>query len=214
MVLSLISLAAREGERVAVTFEIRNGEDRQRECFLIPASLVADLHLSVGEVDAELYDAVVHGAQVHTALRRGLGILGYGRSSEKILCRKLRMKGIRREIAEEAVAELLRQGYLNPREDALFEAEKCVQKLWGARRIGAALSEKGYDREAVGFALYSLEDEGVDYTELCAERIRRSGRGIPTDHDARQKLVASLLRYGFEAAEIREAIRTVAEEND
>ncbi len=214
MVLTLVSLSAREGEQIAVTFEIRNGVDRQRECFLIPTTLVADLRLTIGEVDVSCYDAVVHGSEVHAALKRGLGILSYGRASERMLCRKLQLKGIRREIAEEAVAELRRQGYLNPSEDARYDAEKCIRKLWGKRRIISALLEKGYDRDTVRFALDSLEDEDVDYTELCVERIRQTGKGIPSDPDGRRKLTASLVRYGFESGEIREAFRIVSREEE
>ena len=213
MVLTLVSLAAREGEQIAVTFEIQSGENRQREIFLIPATLLADLHLTVGEVDTSCYEAVVHGAGVHSAVKRGLAILGWGGASERMLCRKLQMKGISREIAEEAVSELLRRGCLNPLSDASYEAEKCARKLWGRRRICSALLEKGYDRRIVSQAMNSLEDEGVDYIELCVERVRRLGRGVPSDPNERRKLVASLMRYGFENGEIREAFRVLSRED-
>ena len=209
MVLTLVSLSAREGDQIAVSFEIRNGEGVQQEQFLIPTALVADLRLASGEVDRSCYDAVVRGAELHAAIKRGLRILSYGSASEKMLCRKLQMKGIRREIAEEAVAELCCQGYLNPTEDALREADRCVRKLWGRRRIVSALLEKGYPRDSIENVLDSLSNDGVDFVEVCAERIRTCVGELPTDPSDRRKLVASLVRYGFESCEIREAFRSV-----
>lgn len=210
MVLALVSLSAREGEQIAVSFEIRNGEDIQREQFLVPASLVADLRLVKGEVDRACYDAVVRGSELHAAIKRGLGILSYGSASERMLCRKLQMKGIRREIAEEAVEALRRQGYLNPAEDALREADRCIRKLWGRRRIVSALLEKGYSRAVIQETLESLSDDGVDFVEVCAERLRTHVGAVPADLNDRRKLVASLMRYGFENDEIREAFRLIS----
>ncbi len=214
MVLTLVSLSAREGEQIVVSFEIRNGEDTQRERFLIPVSLVADLRLAVGEVDRACYDAVVRGAELHAAVKRGLGILSYGSASERMLCRKLQMKGIRLEIAREAVEMLKDQGYLNPSEDALREAERCIRKLWGRRRIVSALREKGYSHESIREAIEALSEDGMDFAELCAERIRKQVGELPTDPQDQRKLVASLMRYGFESGEIRLALRMVSRENE
>ena len=212
MTVTILSLSARGSEEVAVTFELREGEHSQRETFLIPVSLVVDLRLCVGECDRACYDAVCYGAEVFRAVRRGLSILGYGSCSERALCRKLMAKGTAREIAEEAVRQLSRMGYLNGGADALREAERCVAKHWGKRRIAATLFSKGYDQEYVRDALDALEDEGVEYSQLCAERIRMQVGVVPSEPAARRKLIASLERYGFTSSEIREAFRIVTQE--
>lgn len=207
----LVSLAARGDEEIAVTFEIRSGEHTQKETFVAPVSLVADLRLKTGACDTDCYDAVSRGAEVGSAVKRGLYILGYGSCSERSLVRKLVSKGFSKEIAEAAVAELDRRGYLNEDADALREAEKCIAKLWGQRRIAATLMTKGFEQEAIQHALYTLEDQGIDYAELCAERIRRKDGEVPTEPDDRRRMMASLQRNGFSISEIREAFRMLEE---
>ena len=212
MTVTIVSLAARGEGEISVSFEIRSGEHCQREQFLITAALCADLHLCVGECGTDCYDAVSRGAELCSAVKRGLYLLGYGSCSERTLQRKLMMKGFSAEISAEAVRELCRRGYLDAESDAKREAERCVAKLWGTRRIVATLYQKGYPQEAVKAAIHFLEDEGVDYVDLCAERIRRKEGSVPGDPDTRRRLTASLERNGFSFSEIREAFARVAQE--
>lgn len=213
MTVSIVSLAARGEGEISVAFEIRSGEHCQREQFLITAELCAELGLRVGACGPDCYDAVSRGAELCSAIKRGLYLLGYGSCSERALQRKLVGKGFSSEIASEAVAELCQRGYLDPRSDAAREAERCVAKLWGRRRIVATLYRKGYDQEVVEYALACLEDDGVDFAQLCAERLRRASGALPTDADDRRRLIASLERNGFSFSEIREAFSIVAQED-
>lgn len=213
MTVSIVSLAARGEDEIAVCFEIRSGEHLQKQSFTVSAAAVADLRLQTGACDRELYDAVAHESSIFSAVKKGLYLLGFGRCSEKALCRKLMAKGIDREIATEAVGELSRRGYLNAENDAKREAERQAAKLWGRRRIAAALFEKGYEQTAIVGALDALEDEGIDYIELCSERLRRTLRELPCEPDAKRKLIASLERCGFSRDEIREAWKIICREN-
>lgn len=213
MTVTLTSLAARAEDEIAVTFEIKSGDNVQKETFLVSAALVADLRLCKGETTRECFDAVAHGAKVRRAVKRGLGFLAYGSCSERTLCQKLVLKGIDRDIAQRAVLEIKKAGYLDAQADALREAERCVAKLWGKRRIAATLFSKGYDDDAVKSAMYSLEDNGIYFPDVCAERIRRFTGDIPEDRAQREKLIASLVRYGFSHSEIKEAFSLVAEDN-
>lgn len=211
MTVTILSLSARGAESVAVTFELRCGEQTQRESFLLSPAQVADLGLCRGESNQACYDAVSTCARIYEAKKRGVILLGYGGCSEQALCRKLVAKGISREIAHMAVAELVSEGYVDPTADALREAERCVAKEWGKRRIVATLRAKGYADEAIRAAMYALEDAEVDFVALCAERIQKQVGVVPSEPAARQKLFASLERYGFSSAEIREAMRRLAE---
>ena len=214
MTVSIVSLAARGEDEIAVTFEIRSGEHLQRESFTVSASAVADLRLQKGECDRDRYDAVAREAEIFAAIKKGLYLLGFGRCSEKMLRRKLTAKGIESEIATEAVAELTRRGYLNDEGDAKREAERQAAKLWGRRRIAAALFEKGYGQSEISSALDALEDEGIDYVALCAERMRRTLKALPETPEQKRKLKASLERYGFSSSEIREAWQRFVHENN
>ncbi len=212
MTVTLISLSARGERDIAAIFAVEDGEHVQKETYLISSADVVDLKLSCGPCTPECMDAVAKAAEVRHAVKRGLYLLGYGTCSPKQLCRKLMRKEISKSIAEEAVRVLVREGYLNPTADALREAERCIGKLWGKKRIAAALFAKGYPSAITEKTLLTLEDMGVDYAELCAERIRRTVDGVPTDREKQQKLFAALTRYGFSSEEIREAFRKVINE--
>ena len=207
MTVSVLSISARGEREIAVTFEIRNGELAQKECFLLSASVFADLRLAVGECDRDTFDAVSDAAELYRATKKGLSLLGYGASSQKALYRKLVLKGFSKDIAQRATLELSESGYINENSDAVREAERGVSKLWGKKRIIAHLRSKGYPDEAIKEAVYSLEDSGIDFAQLCAERLERDIDSLPRDPKEMQKLVASLMRYGFSGGEIKKAIK-------
>ncbi len=209
MTVAVLSVSARQGDGIAVAFEIRDGEKLQKECFIISAAAFADMGLCVGECDRDRFDAVCEAAELYSAKKRGLNILGYGACSETGLCRKLVSKGISKETAKKAVAELAAEGYINADADAHREAEKCVAKLWGRKRIAVTLRQKGYSDESVRSALYALEDSGVDFAELCGERLSRTVSELPSDPKEKQKIIASLMRYGFSITEIKEAMKKI-----
>ena len=209
MRIAITSLSARGESGIAVTLEINSAEHSQRETFLLDGRAVADLGLKVGECSREVFEEIEHASRVCTAKNKALFLLGYGASSPKNLARKLVMKGISKDIATDAVKELLADRFLDPREDARREAEKCVSKLLGRKRITATLFEKGYTERDIKYALASIEADGVDYIELCAERIRRSSTAIPDTPDEKRKLVSKLERYGFSLTEIKEAFNKI-----
>ena len=118
---------------------------------------------------------------------------------------KLRSKGFSPDTAAEAAAYLVALGYINERKDAEREAERCVAKLWGRRRIAAALYEKGYSEGAVRGAMELLDR--VDFDEQCSALIRKKFGGVPDEPRERQKLFAALVRYGYSPSEIKNAFR-------
>ena len=209
MTVTLLSLADRGSDEILAIFEVRQDANVHKEQFLLSAVQVADLGLRVGKGDCETYDRAEYAAKEHAAMKRALNILGYGSCSERMLVRKLTMKGIEREMAENTVAELCRRGFLDSTEGAIRETERCLAKQWGRRRIVAALYSKGYSDEMVRSAMEYLEESNVDEVELCADRIRRTVRELPTDPYARRKLMASLERYGFSLSQIKEAFARI-----
>lgn len=212
MTVRILSLADRGGEEISVFFELQSGEYTEKKKFLLSTTQVADLGLRVGECERACYDAVEYAAKLHIAIKRALMTLGYGSCSEKMLCRKLVMKGVERGIAEDAVAELCERGLLNSSASALREVERCVAKLWGRRRIMASLYEKGYSDRTVKEAISSLSK--VDEVELCIRRIEKQAGEIPTDPTERKKLIASLERYGFLPSQIKEAFVKISQNSN
>ena len=207
MTVTVVSLLSRGERGIEVCFEISDGEHIDKETFLVGIDTVATLNIKKGECDKELFDKVSEASRLYSAVRRGTNILGYGACSEKGLTRKLIAKGEDPAVVACAVKELVKRGYIDPHADAAREAEKCARKLWGKRRIVAELYKKGYSEDSVKNALYSLEDNEVDFVEICAERIRMTVKELPSDPMAKRKLTMGLQRYGFSLAEIKEAMR-------
>lgn len=212
MTVRVLSLAERGSEEISVTFALQSGELLQKQSFLLSTAQVADLRLKVGDCDRACYENVEYAAQLHAAKKRALQMLSYGDCSEKMLCRKLVQKGVAREVAEDTVAELCLEGFLNPSESARREVERCVKKLWGRRRIAATLFEKGYSDRTAKEALRLLRE--IDEVELCVRRIEKQAGEIPTDPAERKKLIASLERYGFLPSQIKESFIKISQKND
>lgn len=207
MRVAVCSITATEREEIAVCFSLEERGEATRQRLILSAEQLRGLRLSVGECTAEDYERALRAARLHEALRRGLSSLAYGACSSGRLIQKLRAKGIGREFAEEAVRILLSEGYLSDEDNAVREAEKCVSKGWGKRRILSDLCQKGYSKEAVSAALCALEDGETDFVALCAEQMTRRLRDLPKTPEEKQKLFAAMMRLGYANDEIREAYR-------
>ena len=208
MTVFVTSIAAvNAGEEIRIAFELRSdgGEHVQRESFVISSRKYLVMGIEKGENTVDVYEAVAREAEVWSAVKRGVALLNYGACSEKALRMKLVAKGFDKDIAAEAVAEISSTGVMNEDGDALREAQKCFDKLWGRRRITSELFSKGYSAEAVAFAVSALEEAGVDYAENCRRLMLKRRARATDDLRERQKIFAAMSRYGYSAGEIKEA---------
>ena len=201
------AVAVNSGAEINVTFLIQSedGENSQRQSLLISSKQYLVLGISKGECSAELFDEAERSAEIWSAVKKGMSVLGYGACSKKALRAKLTGKGFSKDVAAEAVDELEAMGLLNEKGDAHREAQRSACKLWGKKRIVAGLYEKGYSPEAVRFALLALEDEETDFVLNCRSLIRKKYGTLPNDPVERKKAISSLLRYGYSLSEIKEA---------
>ncbi len=208
MKLYVTSVGARSaGEEICVSFELTSdgGEHADRQSFVISTRQYLLRGVEKGESDTGVYDAVSHDAEIWEAAKRGMRILGYGPCSRAAMRAKLIAKGIEAVTADEAVCYLDEMGVLDERVGAVCEARRGAEKLWGQKRIIAALYEKGYSADSVNAAMNVLEDDGVDYVENCSRLIEKKYGVMPRDKNAAQKAIASLIRYGYSISEIKEA---------
>lgn len=210
MQIEICSLCAAGEDEIAVSIEMRAADRSEKRRLVIPSETYIELGLSKGECSRELYDTLEREADIYTAYRRGLAILGYGACSKRMLTSKLISKGIDRSIAGIAVEKIESRGYIAEDASARREAERCAAKLWGESRIRAHLNSKGYGKDAVDDAMFSLEDAGVDFEENCVKLVESKCKCIPSDRLAIQKLVASISRYGYSLSEVKSAINAVA----
>ena len=192
---------------IIVAFELRDGERRSTSRFLISDGAYTELSLSVGVSDLYTYDAVERESRIYAAYKRALYLLGYASSSRRELQRKLTVKGYEPEFSALALDRLEANGLLCESDFALREAEKCLSKLWGEGRIRAHLLEKGYTAESVNAVFFTFEDSGVDFDENCALLIKKKYPITPSDKKDLQKIIASLMRYGYSLSQIKQALR-------
>lgn len=196
-----------EGETVSVVLaepDPDGGKPRRIKLYLL-VEQYADLGVKVGRISIERFDLLVEAGKLCAAIRRGMGLLQYGDKSARRLAYKLNAKGIDRETATAAAAYLSEKGYIREDDTARLRAEQGVRKGWGLRRICEDLRAQGFTADAVEDAVEALSE--VDFTENCAAVIRKKYGDVPEERPARQKMVAALMRLGYDSEEIREAMR-------
>ena len=202
------------GDSVCIGIELcdksRNLSESRR--YTVTTPLYADLGVCRGVITKELLSKIERAATLSAAWQRGLSILAYGANSAHALTLKLRQRGFDAEVAERAVELIRAQGYLHEDNDARREAERCLAKGWGLRRIGQYLRQRGYDADAVSAALEQLGDE--DFDERCACVARKYCSAPPKDSKQKQKMIAHLLRYGYDMSEIRHAMEYAWQNDD
>lgn len=157
-----------------------------------------------GEITEEEYRHYREEADFCEAVGIGMRSLGAGTESRARLLQKLKVRGVAPDVAREAAEELARRGFLDEIAGAVREAERGLSKYWGDRRILADLRAKGYPEVAREAAKKRLAGEDPE-ARLRALLQRRHIRA-PQDEKEAAKLFASLIRYGYEPAQIRACI--------
>ena len=205
----VLSVPAEEAQRLVSGTETarRDGTDGKPtkvKLHLLPEQY-AELGVRMGEITAERADELMEAGKLCKAVRRGMALLEYGDQSVRKLAYKLTAKGVDRVTADRAAAYLAERGYIREDNTATLRAEQGHRKGWGPRRIREDLRAQGFTADAVDEAMESLAE--ADWTESCAAAIRKKYGEVPTDRARRQKLIAALMRLGYDADTVREAMR-------
>lgn len=196
-----------DGAEVLLRITLESGEHREERRLLLTTEQYCELKPCRGEISEEFFERLEEAAELCAALRSGENLLSFGANSVQLLAQKLMRRGFTRDVASAAAERLARMGLINETEDLRREVEKCLRKLWGAKRIGSHLWSRGFGSEAMTTLSALLEE--VDFSANCAALIRRHYVGIPTDPDERRRMIASLSRYGYTLTEIRSAIAKI-----
>ncbi len=191
------------GNVVEIAVHVTQGENTEKKYFKVLSSDFVSMRLSKGEINPELCDELERADRRCDAYLRAINILSFGANTARTLLIKLRRRGIDETSAKEAVEMLCDRGYLNEEEDLVREIERCIRKKWGKGRIMAHLHAKGYDEEGVSQAEETLSE--VDFGEKCLELLCDKCDEIPRELKERQRLIASLSRYGYSMSEIKYA---------
>lgn len=197
------------GSEVALRIALDNGEQRELRSLPLTVAQYCELRVQKGEISEEEFERIEAASELCQAIRAGEHLLSYGPNSEKTLTRKLMQRGYSREMSATATQKLCEMGLIDEYADVRREVEKCLAKLWGAKRISAHLWSKGFSSEAIA-TMGELTAE-VDFSYNCARLINKHYGGIPTDSDELRRMTAGLSRYGYSIGEIKTAIKTLKE---
>lgn len=202
--------AQNDGAEVAVRVLLENGEHREEKRLLLSAEQYFEIKPTRGVISEELYDRMEEASVLCQAIHTGEHLLSYGANTVQQLTQKLLRRGYLRETAATAARKLEEMGLINEQNDLQRELEKCLRKLWGAKRIQAHLWSRGFGAEAMA-ELPTLLLE-VDFVGNCAAMIRKHYGSLPASLDDRRRIIASLGRYGYSLGEIRAAFSIVERE--
>lgn len=195
---------------VAVQIVLENGEHREQKSLLLTMEQYCELMPVKGEISEEQYEELERASELCMALRCGEHLLSYGSNSVSALSAKIVRRGFSAKVAAEAAERLCEMGLIDEVSDVRREVEKCVRKLWGAKRIRAHLWSRGFASESLAELPVLLEQ--IDFVENCTRLIQKHYGSIPTDADERRRLTDRLCRYGYSITEIREAFRSIQAE--
>lgn len=200
-------LPIHEGKEIEVTVETSEVYKMNTYRYTLPREAWVRLGLCVGEISREDTKALLYEDEKYRATKKAFDILAFGRNSARTLALKLRHRNFSPRVCDE-VAELMKEkGYIREDEDVVLEAEACVNKHWGMRRILMHLHQKGYDSDAMNVAKEYLAE--VDFAQVCAELIRKEYGTLPKDETERNRVIASVVRYGYSMTEIKNAAKLI-----
>ena len=204
--LSILSIRAQnDGAEMEITVLMENGSAQEIRKLVILTEQYGTLKPKKGAISEEQFDALEAASRLCGAIRSGQSALSYGSASVLHLARKIMRKGYAKEDAMAAAERLHDAGLIDEDANLEQEVEKCLRKLWGARRIRTHLWSKGFSKETLDSLPALLAD--VNFAENCAALLRKRHAALPTDAAERKKLYASLARYGYSPEEIRQAFR-------
>lgn len=156
-------------------------------------------------------------SELETAKKRALYLLGGRDYSRKELFDKL-LKNYSREICEAAVEQMIEYGYLDDRKYAFRLAKKYIEvRGYGRSRAKMMMTAKGLSSELSEEALEQYSDD--DIVEEISAIIEKKYKdrlliGGIEGRKEREKVMAALMRRGFEYRNIKTAIDLVRKTDD
>lgn len=133
-------------------------------------------------------------------MQRALRLLSYkARTIEEMRQRLLEKEWAEAEVVEQVISRLGELNYLNDEDYANnFASSRLALKPLGPTRLRIDLQRKRLPAATVDAAVSQAYDERPEekmLEELIRKRVRLKGQ--PADRDARNKLIAYLMRRGF-----------------
>ena len=137
--------------------------------------------------------SVKYSDECYRATKKALSLLAFSDNNVKNLKAKLVRAGFSREVADEAVLEMQRNGYINERRqlERLIISE-ATSKLVGPAKIIPKLVAKGYKRSDVVDVIDELTEDGkIDFEKIKHTLIEKKLGADPDSPEVRMLLYKS-----------------------
>ena len=140
------------------------------------------------------------------ARRHAFSILSYGENNKKMLITKLQRQGFSRELSENVAIYMEHRGYIDEKKQMGLLIDTYLKKKFGRIKIVEELILKGYRRDEVSEYVKDALAE-VNFVENCMWIIEHKYNPLPRDPDELKKMIGALMRYGYNIADIKEAVK-------
>lgn len=193
---------------VIVRMPDENGRTRKYEYPML-CKYVSELQLSRGFADEYLVEKIQEYSEISCAYFKACRLLGYSACSIAGLRRKLREKGFSAEASHIAVNMVCDMGLIDEEAFATREAELCLDKYWGERRIISKLREKGFGAAAISsvsdFLLF------YDFNKRCLHTARKRFGKKPLGREDFSRAYGCLARLGYSGSQINYALKILSD---
>ncbi len=143
------------------------------------------------------------------AYEKALYLLEYRAHSRKELLTKI-LREYNEQAANQAVERVAELGLLNDRQYAADLAEEFLnRKGYGIHRVQMELARRGIDRDLAKEVLLNIQ---TDPEEELKKQILKKYKTLPIDRKEVEKVVAAMVRRGYEFAQVRRALKNLSEE--
>ncbi len=169
--------------------------------------IINKFNLKAGiDLPLSAWEQIKEESDLRRARERALYLLDYKDYSYVEMFKKLR-KNYDEELCYKVMQKLVEMGVINDRRYAQGLARHyCEVKLFGRRRAFQEMRLKGLTKEVIDLAL-------EEYEQGTAERLRRliekKHLRYMTDEKGINRAKNSLIRYGYDYGEIKEALREI-----
>lgn len=144
------------------------------------------------------------------ARRHAFSILSYGENNKKMLSQKLQRQGFSRELSDNVAIYMEHRGYIDEKKQMGLLIDTFLKKKFGRIKIVEELILKGYRRDEVHEYVKEALKE-IDFADMCAWIIEHKYNPLPKDQNEIKKMMAALMRYGYNIADIKEGLRIFQE---
>jgi regulatory protein len=142
------------------------------------------------------------------AYEKALYLLEFRPHSRQELLTKI-LREYPEEAAMQAVTRVDELGLLNDEAYAADLAEEFLnRKGYGIHRARQELARRGIDRDLIEEVLSAVE---TDPEEQLRNLIRKKYKPLPTDRKGVEKVIAAMVRRGYEFSQVRHALQQLAE---